>query len=165
MKKYICSLFTIALTVVLITSGSVQAQLSLSLRFTKSAYELGSPVSCVIALKNTSATALVVNNRFLVNLPTGPREIALQVIDPSLQVVPFTSRVNASSETDKYIVLQPGSSTSITYTLTDDYELVAKGKYSVTAYYENRFEAPTSSGLSAAWKGRLKSNKASFTLR
>jgi hypothetical protein len=164
MKKIIHSIL-LCLTALLLAPGSTKAQgLSFSISFNKTVYTLGEPIVCTMTLKNTGSTALVVNNRFLVNRASGPHEVAFQVIDPVLLAVPFSSFVNSKSESDQYRALPSGASETVTYILTNHYTLTKLGKYSVVGFYENKADPPVSLSLPTAWKGRLKSNKALFTL-
>ncbi len=152
--------------VILVASGNLNGQdLSFAIKLNKTEYNKGEPVNCTMTLKNTGNQDLVVNNRFLVNVPSGPHEISFQVLDSGLNRIPFSTKVNASRESNEYIVLHPGQSEAATYLLSKRFNLTEAGIYFVEAYYENRFDAPASLHMSASWKGSLKSNKVIFTIR
>ena len=108
---------------------------------------------------------LVVNNRFLVNWPSGPHEVSFQITDPGMKMIPFSNKVNASMESNEFIVLHPGKTETATYILSKRFEFTETGNYNVTAYYENRYDPPASLNMAPSWKGDLKSNKVIFTLR
>ena len=150
----------------LISTGNLFAQeLSFSIKTDKTTYRKGEPVSCSLILKNVSGKEIVINNRFLVNRATGPHEITLQVINPGLHPVPFSSKVNASYQSNMYTKLLPGKTITNKYVLTEDHEISDTGNYTITAYYENLKDAPASLKLPASWKGTLISPKVSFTIR
>jgi hypothetical protein len=166
MKNMIIYPFMSAIMLVLAVSGNMKAQdLSFTIKPDKTNYKKGEPVKCVMTLINNSKKDLVVNNRFLVNLPTGPLEVSLVITDPDNHLVPFTSLVRASFDSDEFITLGPGKTTTNTYTLTNDFDLITPGNYSILAYYQNKSEAPASLKLPVAWKGTLLSNKTYFSLR
>lgn len=139
--------------------------LSFTIKLDKTNYKKGEPVSCIMMLKNMSKKDIVINNRFLVNRPTGPHEVSLQVIDPNLEQLPFTSKVNASFTSKKFIVLHPGITEMKTYIITEDFDLTEAGDYSVTAYYENTKNPAGLTIKQPAWTGTLISNKVIFKLR
>lgn len=166
MKKMILHPLVAALMIMLATPGNLKAQeLSFTISLDKASYNKGEPVKCSMMLKNSGNKDLVVNNRFLVNLSNGPHEISLQILDPDLYSVPFVSLIRASFDSDKFILLRPGNTASKIYTVTDDFDLVKAGKYSITAYYENQSDAPAKAKMPGAWKGSLISNKIIFNLR
>jgi hypothetical protein len=165
MKRYILQPFVTVLLLILISSISLRGQdLSFTINLDKATYHKGDTVKCIMTLTNNSNKNLVINNRFLVNRPLSPHEISFEFIGPDMKPVTFISKINASSQSKKYIVLKPGNSQTKTYQLTEDFELTGTGNYSVTAYYNNRFDAPASLKMSSAWKGNLISNKVSFTI-
>lgn len=166
MKKIILHPVLAAIMIILVSSGYLNGQeLSFTISLDKTNYNKGEQISCTMMLKNISSKDIVVNNRFLVNRPSGPHEISFQITDPDIKMVPFSSKVNASSKSKKFLILHPGQTEIRTYILTEDFELTETGNYNIAAYYENRFDAPALSKMTAAWKGNLKSNKVNFTLR
>ena len=116
-------------------------------------------------ISNLGKKDIVINNRFLVNRPTGPHEVSLQVIGPDLKQVPFESKINAGVTSNKYIVLHPGNTETDTYLLTEDFSLYKPGAYSVTAYYENTQSQAGPAFKQPAWMGTLISNKVVFKIR
>jgi hypothetical protein len=118
-----------------------------------------------MTLKNTGTRDLVVNNRFLVNRPSGPHEVSFQVTDQNMNMIPFAAKVNASRESNEFIVLHPGQTDSATYILSKRFNMTEAGVYYVEAYYENSFDPPGPLKMPSAWKGNLKSNKIIFTIR
>ena len=166
MKRIILHPLVAVIMVILVGAGNLNGQdLSFTIKLNKAEYDKGEPITCTMILKNTGRQDLVVNNRFLVNVPSGPHEISFQVLDPGLNMLPFTSKVNASIESNEYIVLHPGQTEAATYLLSKRFEMAVTGNYSIEAYYENQFDAPASFNMSSPWKGSLKSNKVIFTLR
>lgn len=166
MKRFILHQLVALIMVILIASGNLNGQdLSFTIKLDKTAYNKGEQISCTMMLKNISSKDLVVNNRFLVNRPGGPHEISFQIMDPGMKMVPFSSKVNASSKSKKFLVLHPGKTEIRTYILTEDFDLTETGNYNIAAFYENRVDAPASLKLSSSWKGNLISNKVNFTLR
>ncbi len=165
MKKKIYHILAGILFLLLMSPGNAQAQgLTFSISLNKTVYAVGEPIVCTMTLKNTGATALVVNHRFLVNNPIGPHEVSFQAIDPALKTIALAVRIRAGAQSLKYILLQPGSTTAKTFVFSHYFPSSAKGQYSVTGFYENKLNAPASLALPASWKGRLRSNKAIFTL-
>lgn len=145
--------------------SSLQGQeLQFSVTLDKASYNKGEPIKCELTIKNISKKELVVNNRFLVNLPNGPHEVSLVITDPDHYPVFFTSLVRASFQSDEYVKLKPGGSTSASYTISNDFDFVKPGAYQVTGYYENKSEAPVSLHFPIAWKGSLTSAKSTFTI-
>lgn len=166
MKKIILYPFLSAIMLMLAVSGNIKAQdLRFTIRLDKTNYKQDDPVKCTMTIKNIGKKDLVVNNRFLVNLPVEPHEVSLVITDPDNRPVMFASVFRVSFNNDKFITLHPGDSTSNTYTLTDDFSLMQAGYYKVLAYYENKTDAPTSLKMPSAWKGILISNKTWFSLR
>lgn len=152
--------------VFLIASGNLNGQdLSFTIKLDKSEYNKEEKVSCTMILKNTGAKDIVINNRFLVNRSGGPHEVSFQVTDQNMNVIPFSTKVNASRESKEFIILHPGQSDSATYNLSKRFQMAEAGVYYVEAYYENQFDPPASLNMSSSWKGNLKSNKIIFTLR
>jgi hypothetical protein len=151
---------------IIVAAGNLYSQeLSFTISLDKAIYNKGEPVKCTLTIKNVSNKDQVVNNRFLVNLPTGPHEVSLQILDSDLYTIPFASLIRASFDSHKFILLAPGKTEMKTYTVTGDFDLLKTGKYSITAYYENQSDTPASLKMSASWKGSLISNKAIFNLR
>lgn len=138
--------------------------LSFSIKLDKSNYNKGEPVKCSLILKNNSTKDIVVNNRFLVNLPMGPHEISFQIFDRDLKQVLFTTKINAGFESNRFILLHPGTTEVKTYILSDHFDLTEKGNYSIVAYYENKNDPPAALKLPSAWKGTLMSNKVVITM-
>lgn len=166
MKRIILHPLAAIMILILVAAGSLKGQeLSFAISLDKTTYNKGEPVKCTLTIKNVSNMNQVVNNRFLVNLPTGPHEVSLQILDPDLHTAPFASLVRASFDSHKFILLAPGKTEIKTYTVTGDFDLIKVGKYSITAYYENQSDTPASLKMPASWKGSLISNKAIFNLR
>ena len=166
MKKIFILFFATALFILPLTGGRLNAQqLEFSISLDKKTYAKGEPVKCTMTIKNISAQNLVVNNRFLVNLPNGPHEVSFVITDPANHQLLFMSRIRASFNSDEFIMLQPGKSTTEVYDLNEDYQFSASGNYTVLAYYENKSNAPANSGFANPWKGVLISNKTFFSLR
>jgi hypothetical protein len=165
MKKHIIQLFVTCLLFFL-SAGHVHAQnLVFTIKLNKTDYNKGEPVTCSMMLKNTGKTNLVVNNRFLVNVPAGPHDISFQLTDPDMNTVPFTSKIKAAFESRDYIVLAPGKTESATYVLSKRFDLSKTGSYKLTAYYENKHDAPAALNMQPAWKGSLHSNSIVLTIR
>jgi hypothetical protein len=166
MKKKIYRILAGTLFLLLMSPESAHAQgLTFSISFNKTVYALGEPIVCTMTLKNTGSTALVVNNRFLVNNPMGPHEVSFQITDPVLKQMPFDIKVNASSQSNYYVSLPGGAIDTFSCNLADYFDFTVKGLYKVAAFYENKLNAPISLGLPSAWKGRLRSNKLTFTIQ
>jgi hypothetical protein len=166
MKNMIIYPFMSAVMLMLTAAGNLKAQdLSFTIKLDKTNYNKGEPVKCTMELKNTGKKNLVVNNRFLVNMPAGPLEVSLVITGPDNHLVPFTSLVRASFESDEYVTLRPENTTMNVYTLTNDFDLVKDGNYSIIAYYQNKNDAPAALEMPAAWKGTVISNKLNFSLR
>ena len=150
----------------LATTGNLMGQdLGFTIKLDKINYEKGEPIHCTMVIKNLGKKDITINNRFLVNRPTGPHEVSLQVIGPDLKEVPFESKIRASFTSNKYIVLHPGGTETKTYILTGDFNLFEPGDYSVTAYYENKGNPPGPAPKQPAWMGTLTSNKLMFKIR
>lgn len=153
------------LFLLLLSPDTAQAQgLTFTISFDKTVYAVGDSIVCTMTLKNTGTTALVVNNRFLVNNPMGPHEVVLQAINPALKPVPLAVKINAGKQSKKYLLLLPGSTTQKVIPFSYYFNCIMKGQYTVTGFYENKLNAPASMALPSAWKGRLRSAKATFTL-
>ena len=151
--------------VFLIASGNLNGQdLSFTIKLNKE-YTKGEPVSCTMILKNTGSKDLTVNNRFLVNRPSGPHEVSFQVTNQNMNLIPFSAKINASRDSKEFIVLHPGQTDSATCNLSELFEITETGVYYVEAYYENQFDPPGSLKMPSSWKGSLKSSKIIFTLR
>jgi hypothetical protein len=165
MKKRIAPFFMAALFILPLIPGKLNAQgLSFSISLDKKSYAKGEPVKCTMTLKNNGKQNIVVNNRFLVNLPNGPHEVSMVITDPTNHQLSFNSRVRASFESDVFTVLQPGKITTRIYDLTGDYLFSDTGNYNILAYYENKSNAPANSKIGNPWKGTLISNKSFFSL-
>ncbi|MGH2554067.1 MAG: hypothetical protein ACRDEB_10135 [Chitinophagaceae bacterium] len=166
MKRIILHPLVAVIMVFFVASGNLNSQgLSFTIKLDKSEYTKGEPVSCIMILKNTGAKDLVVNNRFLVNRPSGPHEVSFQITDQDMNMIPFSAKVNASRESKEFIILHPGQGDSATYLLSKRFTMAETGVYYVEAYYENRVDPPGSLKMASSWKGDLKSNKIIFTLR
>ena len=166
MKRVILHPLLAVIMVILFAAGNLKGQdLSFTIKLNKTEYNKGEPINCTMTLKNTGKKDLVVNNRFLVNVPSGPHEISFLVLDSGLNRIPFSAKVNASRESNEYIVLHPGQTEEATYLLSKRFDMAEAGVYNIEAYYENRFDAPASLNMASSWKGSLKSNKVIFTIR
>jgi hypothetical protein len=166
MKKFIIQSFVTAFMIFLFTAGHVNGQdLVFTIKLNKTSYKKGEPVTCTMMLKNISKNNLVVNNRFLVNRPAGPHDISFELIDPDLNTVTFNTKIKAAFESKDYILLAPGKTESATYLLSKRFELLKTGSYKLTAYYENKYDAPAELNMPAAWKGSLHSNSTVLNIR
>jgi hypothetical protein len=166
MKKMILYPLVASMMIMLAASGNLKSQeLSFTISLDKASYNKGEPVKCLFELKNTGKRDLVVNNRFLVNMPDGPHDISLVITGPGMLPALFISQINAGSPTNEFVLLKPGKSVTKTYKLSEDFLLSEVGKYSIVAYYENKSNPLASLKLPDSWKGTLISNKANFSLR
>ena len=82
-----------------------------------------------------------------------------------MNTVPFTSKIKAAFESTDYIVLAPGKTVSLDYLLSKRYSLVKTGTYKLTAWYENKQNAPAALNMQPAWKGILNANSTVLTIR
>ena len=166
MKRFISQSLVAALLLFFFAAGHASAQdLVFTIKLNKTNSKKGEPVTCTMMLKNISKNNLVVNNRFLVNVPAGPHDISFQLIDPDMNPVPFAAKIKAAFESKDYILLAPGKTESATYLLSKRFDLSKSGSYKLTAYYENKYDAPAALNLAPAWKGSLHSNSTVFIIR
>ena len=114
-------------------------------------------VPVTVTLENAGPGPALASVRLLVNRPDGAHEVTFKMLGPDLREVPFTSRVNASYESRRWKVLEPGKSVFATTNLARDYDLSAQGFYTVQAVYENSQSAPAGTSDLQAWKGRIAS--------
>lgn len=166
MKKFISQSIVAILLLLFFAAGHINAQeLVFTIKLNKTNYKKGEPVTCTMMLKNISKNNLVVNNRFLVNVPAGPHDISFQIIGPDMNPVPFAAKIKAAFESTDYILLASGKTESATYLLSKRFDLSKTGSYKLTAYYENKYDAPAALIMPPAWKGSLHSNSIAFTIR
>lgn len=150
----------------LATTGNLMGQdLGFTIKLDKTNYKKGEHIHCTMTIKNLGKKDVTINNRFLVNRPTGPHEVSLQLIDPNLKQVPFETKINADFNSNSFAVLHPGNTEVSTYIITEDFYLTDAGDYSVTAYYENTRNPAGPALKQPAWTGTLISNKVIFKLR
>ena len=161
-------LFLIGKGILLLSINPVLAQpaeLSFTIKLDKTTYKVNEPMKCSMILKNESAGDIVVNNRFLVNLPGGPLEVSFQLIGPDLKPAIFQKLINAPRKSNHFHLLHPGESVSKPYMLTGVFDISQKGQWNVAAYYKNKQDTPPELKLASAWMGQLVSNKVNFTIR
>lgn len=157
--------FMSAIMLMLAVTGKLRAQeLSFTIKPDKTNYNKGEPVMCTLSLKNTGTKDIIVNNRFLVNIPDGPHDVSLVITGPNLLTALFISQINAGLPTDEFILLHPGNTTTKNYLISGDFLLSEAGSYSIVAYYENKTDPKASLKLPSAWKGTLISTKVWFNL-
>ena len=140
-------------------------ELSFTIKLDKTNYKVNEPMKCSMMLKNESARDIVVNNRFLVNLPGGPLEVSFQLIGPDLKPAIFQKLINAPRKSRHFRLLHPGESVSKTYLLSEAFDVSQKGQWNITAYYKNKQDTPPELKLASAWMGQLVSDKVNFTIR
>ncbi len=157
------------------TAAEVIAQgepLRFELVFAKTAFTVDEPVTCNMLLTNISTEPLLVNKRFLVNLPfPSPHEVYFLITDESGRQLHFQLLIRAGNpEPGDFTTLAPGDSvgTQILYRVVDPpgydlssaFDLARPGSYTVMAVYENR----TVPEATKAWTGRLESDATTITI-
>ena len=162
------ALFFAAFVAVTVSGSSFQArppELRLVLQLEKTQYNAAEPIAARILIENLSPIEVVINSRLLVNRPIGPHEIFFQIIGPDGKVVPFETLVHDTFDGHTFMVLESKRVFGKLYNLRRAYPLKAPGEYTITAFYENKQEAPAALNLAPAWKGRLKSNSVKFSVK
>jgi hypothetical protein len=140
-------------------------ELRVVLQLEKTQYSATEPIVARILIENLSPIEVVINSRLLVNRPIGPHEIFFQITGPDGKVVPFETRVHDTFDSRKFMVLESKRVFGKLYDLRRAYPLESPGEYTITAFYENKQDTPAAMNLAPAWKGRLKSNSAKFSVR
>jgi hypothetical protein len=165
MNKILQRAGALALPLLLLATLSGHAQpLRFTIQLNKASYKTGEQVQCTLKITNTGNRNVVVNNRFLVNRPNGAHDIAFQLTGPGLTTVAFTSKIKASAQSDRYVLLRPGGSAFKNYDLSEDFDLLKPGKYELMGWYDNQFDPPAALKLGPAWRGNIPSNKTGFTI-
>lgn len=161
-------LLSIAVLAIALTGTSAQPQppdLRLALQLEKTQFSAGEPIEVRVLIENRSPIEVVINSRLLVNRPIGPHEIFFQITGPDGKLVPLDARIHDTFESRKFLVLESKRVFGKLYDLRRAHNITAPGDYTVTAFYENKQEAPAELKLAPAWKGRLKSNSVEFSVR
>jgi hypothetical protein len=139
--------------------------LVVTLELEKDAYSLTDVINAKIILANNGKTNVIVNSRMALNFSAAlasDRDIELIISQPSGDAVPFIVKLRiAPLANGDFVVLESGDSIQQSYDLRDYYQLDEIGEYTITAIYEN--QSDPSKGI-CTWKGKLESNKVSFTL-
>ena len=116
------------------------------------------PIRVRILVENRSAVDVVLNRRMIINKPTHPGEIYFKVTSPTGKSVPFESQLRVRPDSTQFMVLRTQEVFGTLYDLRKDHEFTEKGEHTLTAFYENKDEAPASLSMPyPAWKGRLQS--------
>jgi hypothetical protein len=165
MKVLLAAVVIICATVAGQPARAQEPLLQLKLNFDKNEYRINEPIVARISLKNAGSTDLVVNSRLLFNRPIGPHELFFHIIGPDRKVVVFTARIRASFESRDFIMLKPQQVLEKSYNLSRVHRLNSPGRYVAVLFYENQQDPPTELKLPSAWKGRLKSNSLSFSIK
>ncbi|HJX83945.1 MAG TPA: hypothetical protein VJ723_06345 [Candidatus Angelobacter sp.] len=155
---------TLMFMAALILGQARTSELQLTIQMDKSSYKAGEPILCRVVLRNVSDTHLAVNNRMLVNVPTGAHELYVRLTGPSGKTVPFVKKVRASLEGGPFVPLLPNHIAGLDYDLAKDHELTQAGTYTVRVYYENHSPGPAGIDL-PVWQGTLESNQLTFNLQ
>ncbi len=121
---------------------------------------LREPVVVEIALRNTSNTAVVVNNRLLLNSAASPetsREIVIWIDGPIgyINLTRFNIRSGAPQK-EFFIKLKPNEEVRKSYEITNFNSMHQTGKYSIYAVYNNVYDVKIDG--KRAWVGMLKSD-------
>ena len=140
-------------------------ELKLVLQMDQTAFASDDAVKVRVFIENVSHLDVVLNSRMLVNRTVGPHELFFLVTGPDAKAVPFQARIRDSFESQDFIMLHNQQVFGRLYDLGRAHFFEQKGEYSVAAFYENQQDAPAELKLPAAWKGRLKSNTLTFTIR
>lgn len=163
------ALLLLALLATIVGGTSVQAQqqpeLRLTLQLEKTQFSAGEPIVARTLIENLSPIDVVINRRLLVNRTIGPHEIFFQITGPDGKLVPLAARIRDSFESREFLVLGTKRVYGKLYDLTKEHELKTGGEYTLTAFYENKQDAPPALNLAPAWKGRLKSNSVKFSIK
>jgi hypothetical protein len=161
-------LFALILVGISVLGGCAARQdLTLSLRLDKSAYKQGEAVLTIYSFQNSSPDNLILQARMADNALSAPaelRDIYYLITSPTGKTLEFATlfpRTRLIEQTD-FVQLRPGESyenwgnISLFYGPFKEY-----GQYTVQLIYENQTN-PGNGGI--AWKGKIDSNKVSFTI-
>ncbi|HLG18044.1 MAG TPA: hypothetical protein VJH03_26620 [Blastocatellia bacterium] len=162
------ALISIAFLAASVAGSSFQArapELRLTLQLEETQYSAGEPIIARVLIENLSPTDVVINRRLLVNRPIGPHEIFFQITGPDGKLVPFEARIRESFESREFMTLETKQIFGRLYNLARSHTFETPGEYTVTAFYENKQDAPPALKLPPAWKGRLKSTPVKFSIK
>lgn len=146
-------------------SQAPEPELKLVLQMEQSAFGSAEPVKVRVFIENVSHLDVVLNSRMLVNRTIGPHELYFLITGPDGKTVPFQARIRDSFESHDFIMLHNQQVFGRLYDLSRAHFFDQLGEYSVAVFYENNQDPPAELKLPAAWKGRLKSNTLTFTIR
>ena len=133
----------------------------------RTSYQIGQPISVALVLENTSSTPLLLQTRMVVNIqqlcPSASCDVYFVVSDPQGKELEYRwlARVRLIEQTD-FVNISPGEQYQVQLDLAQYYAPFDKaGKYTANVVYENQTDPGDGR---VAWKGRLTSNDAAFTL-
>jgi len=141
----------------------------LTIESTRQSFKHGEAIPISICLRNTADSPLLFNARMLVNSPYAPkncREITIFISDQDGRALPFESKIRAGSPSQNdFKTLPSGSTYSVQYSITRDFNL--KGVTSITLhaiYQDGSNSGPTLPSHPLSVIGPIESNSLTLSI-
>ena len=165
MKKSHGFMMIVLLMVWLVAGCDRSSQpLALMIEMDEDTYTMGDDILVKYTIQNVSTEKILVLSRLAMsNFEGDPLGVIwFRITTPSGQDAVMHWKVDTRYTNSDFVWLEPGEALVIEENVSDWYDLLEAGQYSVQATYENQVLDPDNG--ETAWKGLVESNTVYFTI-